>query len=147
MDIYLLIEDVVDNFKPILNSKNIELNLNIPDEELYIDGDYNRLKQVFMNLVKNSIEAIPDNSIGRIDIYSKKIKNEIRIYISDNGIGMNEEILSKFNEPFFTTKKNGTGLGTPLSTEIIKAHNGKINYSSAQNIGTTVEIILNTINQ
>lgn len=146
MDIYLLIEDVVDSFKPILKNTDIKLNLNIPDQELYIDGDYNRLKQVFMNLVKNSIEAIPDKNIGKIDIYSKKIKNEIRIYISDNGIGMNEEILSKFNEPFFTTKKNGTGLGTPLSTEIIKAHNGKINYSSVENIGTTVEIILNTIN-
>ena len=146
MDIYLLIEDVVDSFMPILKDTKIKLDINLPDEEMYIDGDYNRLKQVFMNIIKNSIEAIPKDKIGKIKIYSKKYKDEVKIYVSDNGIGMNKETLSKFNEPFFTTKKNGTGLGTSLSTEIIKAHNGKINYSSLENEGTTVEIILNIIN-
>lgn len=145
MDIYLLIEDVVDDFKPILKNQNIDLSIDIVDEELYIEGDYNRLKQVFINIIKNGIEAIPENKKGQIKIYTKKTNNDVKIYISDNGVGMNRDILKKFNTPFFTTKKNGTGLGTSLSSEIIKAHNGKLNYSSVENQGTTVEIILKYI--
>lgn len=142
MDIYLLIEDIVDDFKPILKNKNINLELKIPDDELYISGDYNRLKQVILNVVKNSIEAIPSDRKGLIKIYTKKCKDNINIYIADNGVGMSSEVLKSFNEPFFTTKQNGTGLGTTLSAEIISAHGGKINYSSVENQGTTVEIIL-----
>ena len=55
-------------------------------------------------------------------------------------------MFKKFNDTFFTTKKNGTGLGTSLATEIIKAHDGQINYSSLENNGTTVEIILDITN-
>lgn len=145
MDIYLLIEDVIDDFKPILKNRNINLSIDIADEELYIEGDYNRLKQVFINIIKNSIEAIPENEKGQIKIYTEKVSNNIKIYISDNGIGMSRDVLKKFNNPFFTTKKNGTGLGISLSSEIIKAHNGKLNYSSVENKGTTVEIILNCV--
>lgn len=145
MDIYLLLEDVVDDFKPILKNRNVDLSIDIDDEELYIEGDYNRLKQVFMNIIKNSIESIPESQKGLIKIYTKKSKDNIKIYISDNGVGMDSEILKKFNEPFFTTKKNGTGLGTALSMEIIKAHGGEINYSTVENKGTTVEIILKYI--
>lgn len=146
MDIYLLVEDVIDSFKPILKNTNIKLDVSIPDEEIYIDGDYSRLKQVFMNVIKNSIEAIPNDKKGIIKVYTKKIDDNISICIADNGIGMSSEIMENFNEPFFTTKQNGTGLGTTLSTEIIKAHNGKINYSSKENIGTTVEISLKIMN-
>ncbi len=145
MDIYLLIEDIADDFKPILKNKNIVLELKIPDDELYISGDYNRLKQVILNVIKNSIEAIPSDRKGLIKIYTKKSKDNINIYIADNGIGMSSEVLKKFNEPFFTTKQNGTGLGTTLSAEIISAHGGKINYSSVENQGTTVEIILRCV--
>ena len=143
MDIYLLVDDVVDNLKPIIKNKNIKLEINIPDEELYIDADYNRLKQVFINLIKNSIEAIPENKDGKISIYYERNENDVTIYITDNGIGMSDEVLKKINEPFFTTKTNGTGLGTSLSMEIIKAHNGKINYSSKENEGTTVSVTFN----
>lgn len=142
MDIYLLIGDIADDFKPILKNKNIKLDLKIPDDELYISGDYNRLKQVILNIIKNSIEAIPSNRQGLIKIYTKKAKNKINIYIADNGIGMDKETLKHLNEPFFTTKCNGTGLGVTLSSEIIGAHDGKINYSSVENQGTTVEISL-----
>ncbi len=145
IDIYLLIDDVVDSIKPILKNKNIDLKLEIPDDELYIDGDYNRLKQVFINLIKNSVEAIPDKHRGIIRIYSNLEEKNVKIYIEDNGEGMSDEVLKKFAEPFFTTKKNGTGLGTSLSKEIIKAHDGKINYSSIENKGTTVEVILKVI--
>ena len=143
MDIYLLIEDVVDSLKPIMKNKNIKLDLEIPDSELYIEGDYNRLKQVFINLIKNSVEAIPDNKVGNIKIYSKENNDNIEIFIEDNGIGMSKEVLGKIKDLFFTTKANGTGLGTSLCIEIVEAHGGKINYSSRENEGTVVSVMLN----
>ena len=67
------------------------------------------------------------------------------ISIIDNGCGMDEDILKNINEMFYTTKKNGTGIGLPLSNEIIKLHNGKLNFYSKKGEGTTVEIIFNKV--
>lgn len=146
MDIYMLLDDIVDDFKAILKNKNILLNVDIPDDELYIEGDYNKLKQVFINILKNSVEAIEEKNVdGLIKIKTNIINDKLIINISDNGIGMTDEILEKINEPFFTTKAGGTGLGTSLSYEIIKAHNGEIKYSSKKNNGTNVKITLNLI--
>ena len=91
-------------------------------------------------MVKNSIESI--NSDGLIKLYSVQKKDSIEIHIEDNGIGMNKEELLKIKEPFFSTKSKGTGLGVYLSNQIIKAHNGTIEYESKENIGTNTIIIL-----
>lgn len=136
MDISLLIEEVLDNFTPLFESKKIKVNCNL--NEFYIEADYNRLKQVFINIIKNSIEAITDN--GKIDI-DIIIKNKyLYINIVDNGIGMNQEEIEKLNYPFFTTKTNGTGLGVYLSKEIIKKHNGSMNYSSDNGVKVSVKL-------
>ena len=69
-------------------------------------------------------------------------KNNIHIYFEDNGEGISEIDLEKIKTPFYTTKKDGTGLGITLSIEIIEAHNGKIIYSSKKGEWTKVEVIL-----
>ena len=140
LDINLLIEEVMSNFTLILKEKNIKWQLNLEDDEIYINGDYNRLMQVFINIIKNSIEATLEK--GNITITTKQLKNNIKITIKDDGIGMNEEVLNKVKEPFYTTKKRGTGLGVSLSSEIIKAHGGTIEYQSKENKGTKVIIYL-----
>lgn len=140
VDIYMLIEDVVDSFEPLLKDNGVTITLNIPDDELYIMADYNRLSQVLLNLVKNSIEAMNSKG-GMIEIDCNETKNRIKICIKDNGCGISEENLKHMNEPFFTTKKNGTGLGVYLSREIIKEHNGNITYTSSSN-GTSATIWL-----
>lgn len=140
IDLNLLLEETTNNFIPILKEKNIHRCFNISKEELYIDADYNRLKQVLINIIKNSIESI--NSDGLIKLYSVQKKDSIEIHIEDNGIGMNKEELLKIKEPFFSTKSKGTGLGVYLSNQIIKAHNGTIEYESKENIGTNTIIIL-----
>ena len=101
-------------------------------DEIYIEADYNRLKQVLINIFKNSIES--GASIIKVEIIDDMIK------ISDNGSGMDFETLSRIKEPFYTTKKSGTGLGVPLSIEIIEAHGWNINYESKMNVGTNVII-------
>ncbi len=97
---------------------------------MFVFGDYNRLNQVIINIVKNSIEAIPDEKKGWIKMYTRLNKNNITTYIEDNGSGISKENMQKIMEPFFTTKCNGTGLGLSLSSEIIKAHKGEMVISS-----------------
>ena len=140
MDINMLIEDVVFKLDEVLKEKNIKLNLDLVDDEVYISGDYNRLSQVFINIIKNSIEAI--NKKGKIDIISKINEDKLEILIIDNGIGISKEVMSKIKEPFYTTKNRGSGLGVSLIYEIIEAHKGNVTYKSEHNSGTKVIIKL-----
>lgn len=140
IDINLLLEEMTNSFLPILKEKNIDKIFNINKDELFINADYNRLNQVFINIMKNSIEAITDN--GVISVFLVKNKDSIEIHIEDNGIGMDEEELNNIKKPFFTTKKRGTGLGVYLSRQIVEAHGGKIEYASKKYIGTKTIVIL-----
>jgi signal transduction histidine kinase len=142
MDISVLLQDISEVSYLMLKEKKMELISSIIDEEIYIDGDYDRLKQVFINVIKNAMEAIPANKKGIIKLDAKINHNELIITINDNGIGMNKEVLSKIGEAFYTTKKEGTGLGVKLSKEIIEAHEGYIEYKSKLKMGTTVTIAL-----
>ena len=139
MDMNMLVEDTIDKIKPLLDENNIKLDLNLIDDEIFINGDYNRLSQVLINIIKNSIESI--NKKGRITINSKIKNNKYYLTIKDNGCGMNKETLEKIKEPFFTTKKRGSGLGVALIYEIIEAHSAKINYDSEYGKGTKVNLV------
>lgn len=141
MDIVMLLEDTLMATDTLLETNNIKMITDIPEKEIYIKGDYNKLKQVFVNVIKNSIEAMEDKK-GFVKTKLKEDKNKIIITIEDNGKGMNKETLTKVNEMFFTTKEKGTGLGVPLSNEIIKLHNGKMKYESIENKKTKVTITL-----
>lgn len=141
IDLNLLLEDIYDSFKILINANNIKLIYKDRNyEDIYIMGDYERLKQVIINLLKNSLESIEDK--GKIEIYSNVYKKHIDIIVEDNGKGMDSEVLSKLKDMFYTTKENGTGLGVALSNEIIRAHNGELIYTSKPNIGTKVVIRL-----
>lgn len=142
LDINLLLEDVEDECAPLLDSKKINYISHIDENELYVDGDYERLKQVFINIIKNSVEAITPKDDSYIEINTEIDKNKIHVIIEDNGEGIPEEVLERIKEPFYTTKKNGTGLGITLSMEIIEAHDGKIIYTSTPGEWTRVEVIL-----
>ena len=134
IDIVMLLDEISDSFNILFHNQNITLTYNNPYEEIYLNGDYERLKQVFVNIIKNSFESISDSGIINIDLFCEE--KDVLITISDNGIGMNQEELSNIKEMFYTTKKNGTGLGVALSNEIIMAHKGTMEYVSKKNIGT-----------
>lgn len=142
IDISLLIEETKENLKLLFDSQNIKFIIEPQQEEIFINGDYNRLNQVILNIIKNSIEAKDENKNSYIKIYTKQNNKTIKIYIEDNGVGISKENMKKISEPFFTTKQNGTGLGVLLSKEIINAHNGKIEYRSKEKEGTIVTITL-----
>lgn len=142
IDINLLLEEVTNSLRPLLNEKDIKFITKISDNEVFVFGDYNRLNQVIINIVKNSIEAITDGKEGWIKMSTKLNKNYITIFIEDNGIGISKQNMKKIMEPFFTTKSNGTGLGLSLSREIIKAHKGELSLISELEKGTKVTICL-----
>ena len=128
MDVDSLITDTISNMKIYLESRNIKLNYNSSFDEILINGDYNRLKQVLINILKNSCEAIKEN--GQITINLTKGKKYVTIKIKDNGKGMTKEELLKMGQLFYSSKDKGCGIGVSLSMEIIKLHNGKLEYKS-----------------
>ena len=140
VDIVYLIEELENDLKPLLKKNKIELEFNIPDDEIYLDLDYFRIKQVLINVIKNSIEAKSNNP--KISLEIKQEQKNIKIIISDNGVGMDDEVLKRIGENFYTTKERGTGLGVSLSKEIIRLHGGEMNYESELGKGTTVFITL-----
>ena len=140
IDINLLLEEVSEHFRLMFKEKNIIFDSKINDEELYINGDYNRLTQVFLNIFKNSIEAI--NGKGKITLWEEIKNNKLYINIQDTGKGISKEDMKHIKEAFYTTKIKGTGLGVSLSNEIILAHDGKLLYDSKEGEYTKVTIIL-----
>ena len=142
IDINLLLEETITNMKLLFKNKKIKLETKIIDDEIYINADYNRLTQVLVNILKNSVEALDNKKSPTIKVWTEKNKNKIKIHIKDNGIGIKKENITKINEPFFTTKQKGTGLGVSLSNEIVKAHKGKVKYISKENEFTEVIVTL-----
>ena len=139
-DMSLLLDEIFDSFSLLADSKKIMFNYDNQYDDIYVLGDFNRLKQVFVNIIKNSIESIQNNGIINLSV---KVNDEcVNVIISDNGEGMTAEELAGIKDMFYTTKKNGTGLGVALSNEIILAHNGTLNYDSVKNEGTTCTISL-----
>lgn len=136
MDINLLLEEQINKLNYLMDEKNIKLDIDLIDEDVYINGDYNRLGQVILNLIKNSVESFDKQKNKIIKISSNISSNNYNLIIEDNGNGMSKDVLKKIKEPFYTTKKRGSGLGISLSNEIIKAHQGTLKYISEENKGT-----------
>lgn len=139
IDICYLLEEIKDILEPLF--KKNKAKIEIPDDEIYVEGDYNRLKQVFINLFKNSLESKRKEDLI-VNVKIKEDNNDCIISMKDNGKGMSKETLEKIYNDFFTTKETGTGIGIPYIKEIIELHHGTLTYKSRENKGTTVLITL-----
>lgn len=142
MDICYLLEDIHELLLPLFKKNKATLIIPKTEDEIYINGDYNRLKQVFINLLKNSLEAKVKNRNLYVELKIKKTKTKVTIKVIDNGIGMTEETLARISEIFFTTKSNGTGLGLAYSKEVIELHKGTLKIDSKYNEGTQTTITI-----
>jgi signal transduction histidine kinase len=111
-----------------------------------IQCDGNQLKQVFINILKNAIEAMPHG--GNIFIETMQAENHsLLINITDEGCGIPQDRISRLGEPFYSLKEKGTGLGLMMCYKIIEEHNGKLHITSELNKGTTVNIRLPIISE
>lgn len=127
------------NTEAIMHDVHIKLTYTSDIEK--INADPNQLKQVFINFIKNAIEAMSDGGVIRVAVLQDK--ENLLIHIIDQGIGIPKEHLDKIGSPFFTTKENGTGLGMMISKQIIARHNGTMNIKSNSS-GTTIQVHLPT---
>ncbi len=134
-----LLNFVAETLKPKAVDKGINLRVSL-DKNISVKIDRDLMEQVFINLVSNAIESY-DGEKGDVLIYSSFYLNKILIIIEDNGEGIKQEIIKKVYEPFFTTKKNGVGLGLALVKKILDAHGFKMNIEPNYNKGTKVSVI------
>ena len=108
--------------------------------DITLDADPDMLLQVLMNLLKNSISAT--SAGGEVSLSTHEEQHHIRIVVSDNGVGMTEQDRDKMFDPFFTTRKTGTGLGLAVSHQIVEQLNGSFEVRTAPGEGTSVTIVL-----
>jgi two-component system sensor kinase FixL len=141
MDILGLLQEVYELVKEESERKKIETDFKRPGKSLLIKGDKDKLKQVFLNLVKNAIDAMEEG--GRLVVAQTESGEQVEITIRDNGCGIPEENREKIFSPFFTTKQHGTGLGLNISKSIIEDHEGSsLTLTSKVGKGTTFKIVL-----
>jgi two-component system NtrC family sensor kinase len=132
----------VDILKNHVTFQNIKIKKKLDVDLAQIPIDSNKIKQVFLNLMLNAAEAMPDG--GSLAIISRPSENRkyIEIEFTDTGLGIPEENINKLFDPFFTTKAGGTGLGLAVSYGIIEQHKGKIEVKSREGQGSTFIIRL-----
>lgn len=136
-----LVHQALRIVEPQLQKNKIELAQEFDPDLRAIDCDENQIKQVFVHILRNAMEAMPNGGTIKVQIQCKG-RNHIKISMIDEGYGITEERLLKIGEPFYSTKEKGTGLGLMLCHKIIDEHGGWIDIDSVVNQGTQVDVIL-----
>ncbi|WP_088102492.1 two-component system sensor histidine kinase NtrB [Halalkalibacter urbisdiaboli] len=122
---------------------NVEFKIKLERTTSLVHVNESMVKQVMLNLLRNSVEAFEDTAKKRLFwIETKVIGNKYCVYVQDNGKGIPEDVLKQLGKPFFTTKDKGTGIGIPLCKKIIEDHGGTFEIKSQFNTGTTVILTL-----
>ncbi|MGE7881729.1 LytS/YhcK type 5TM receptor domain-containing protein [Bacillus sp. NPDC094077] len=129
---------VINMILPLCNMNTIHITKDF--SKAIIVGNKQHFQQCFLNLIKNGIEAMPNG--GTLSISSSISNNKVIIRIEDNGVGMSQEQINRFGEPYFSTKTKGTGLGTMVAVKIIETMQGTLKIRSVVNKGTTLMITL-----
>ena len=138
-----LMDEVISLIDNYAIARKIEIYKNYR-EFIFAEIDPKQMKQVMLNLTQNAFDAMPEG--GDLVITILQEENELKIRITDNGIGISEELKNKIFSLYFTTKKNGHGLGLAIVHQIITEHNGEIHVQSNEGGGTTFEIVLQVNN-
>lgn len=139
--LYSILDSTVNILNPQAIMHNVQIINHYQTNDMYLQCSPNQLKQVFVNFIKNAIEAMPDG--GNVFIDVQKMDNEhVSISIADEGTGIDTDLLRFLGTPFYTTKDKGIGLGLTVSNKIIQEHNGTMKIESQSGIGTTVKVEL-----
>ncbi|MFB9330768.1 ATP-binding protein [Paenibacillus aurantiacus] len=140
-DVRYVFGDVISLLDSQAHLCDIMFKIDFTTDTCIISCEENQLKQVFINVLKNAIEAMPEGGEITIRIARLNARN-VSLTIMDQGIGIPEEMIPKLGDPFFTGKETGTGLGLMVSQRIIQSHQGTLEIASEVGVGTTVTITL-----
>jgi two-component system sensor histidine kinase PilS (NtrC family) len=140
VDVCEAVEDTVTLLHHSPDVKDFhKISTNLPDKPVIISADSTQLKQIFWNLARNALNAMPSG--GELSIQCESIShNRIRITFSDTGCGMSSGQVEKLFEPFSESTTGGTGLGMSIVYQIVRDHGGTINVKSLENAGTTISV-------
>ncbi|GKV55779.1 hypothetical protein NCCP2222_17260 [Sporosarcina sp. NCCP-2222] len=137
-DIEQALLEVVNLFENHLEMRKIECSIHLAEYPAHIFGNEESIKQVFINILRNAVEALSDR--GVLQIKNQIIADQLSIEIFDNGSGMNNEALEQLFEPFYSTKEDSSGLGMVITKKIIYDHKGSIEVTSDPGTGTLVSL-------
>jgi len=138
LDLVLLVEEVLRVQEVELSDRQLKVNIEVSDDLPLVLGDRGQLKQVFFNLVKNSMEAMQAG--GRLSIQVRSDEDSVYLKFADTGSGISEEDLSKVFQAYYTTKDEGHGLGMMIVQRIMRDHGGQISVESRKNVGTAITL-------
>lgn len=142
MPLQAIIDETINAALDRITLKQIKLHVNYPDHACYISGDKEKLKIAFLNIIINAIEAI-NHLNGELHLHVIQNEENYSVEITDNGCGIPPENLSKLFEPYFTSKRNGIGLGLASTLNILQSHNAVVEVKSKVSIGTTFIVSFN----
>ena len=134
-----VLKPLVDLYREI---PTLEVSFEEKNSDLFVLADKDQLNRIFSNILRNAMQAIPDNKAGRIAVTISRHANSIRIEIADNGIGIPEDQREKIFKPNFTTKSSGMGLGLAMVYNLVDQAGGKVWFTSTYNSGTSFFIDL-----
>ncbi len=135
-----VVEELIEFIKYELEESSVKLETKLDRNLPKIDLDEKYMKQALINIIKNGVAAM--NEGGSLTIVTREDHGYVHVDISDNGIGMSEEQLSKIFEPYYTTKEFGSGLGLTVVYKVVREHNGEVTVHSREEQGTTFTISL-----
>jgi signal transduction histidine kinase len=141
-----MLREVADLLRPQLEKEVIALKVE-DSAEAWVRADLQQIKQVLINLVRNSADSIERNGVivlrlGQEPAFSRKGSPAVVVEVADNGKGIPPEVRKRLFDPFFTTKEGGTGLGLPIAARIVERHGGELRYQTDARRGTTFSIVL-----
>ncbi|NKE06941.1 PAS domain-containing sensor histidine kinase, partial [Mesobacillus selenatarsenatis] len=139
-DMQVILHDVISLLKSEASLHNIQIEFQVQSHPIMIECEPNQLKQLFINIVKNAIEASSAGDVVTISLQSHD--NKVTVIVKDEGVGISKELLERIGEPFYSSKEKGTGLGMTVSFKIVQSHNGTIKFKSEPDIGTEVVVQL-----
>lgn len=141
-DINILVEEACALATLGTNTENVDVRItlapNLPP--VFVDGI--QIQQVILNLVRNSIEALADCETRRIDISTARLRDRVKITVSDNGPGLPASIKNRLFEPFVSSKPGGTGIGLSICRSIAQSHGGEISFDTEAGKGTVFQVTI-----
>ncbi|HEX7501515.1 MAG TPA: ATP-binding protein [Polyangia bacterium] len=135
---------VRDSSNLAVRGSNVQCQFDLPSENCAVTGDEGQLAQVFQNLVRNAVEAMPGGGTVRVNVSRRKSKrgDEVCVEVVDHGPGIAPDMIDKIFTPFFTTKDKGSGLGLAVAFSIVQNHGGRIQVSSKPGVETVFRVSL-----